>query len=87
MTVTAADGSTLIIDGSDGLYFVLVQRPDGTQFQPVDTSPLVGDVTIMISGCATTLPRSCLFDEPTVVRVIQEFQEGRLNTSTGWEPL
>ncbi|MCE9562547.1 MAG: hypothetical protein K8U57_10895 [Planctomycetes bacterium] len=87
MTITGADGSSLLIDGSDGLYFILVQQADGSQFQPLNTSPLASDVTIMIGGVSTTLPRSCLLDEPTMLRVIREFRDGRLDTSGGWEPL
>lgn len=87
MTVTAADGSSLLIDGSDGLYFILLQRPDGSQFQPFDPTQPEEFVTILCGGVTTTLPRPCLLDQSAVLRVVQQFQAGLLDTSSGWEPL
>ena len=88
ITVTAEDGSYLLMDGSEGLFFVLYQGADGFQFQPLaDPSQPDEEVTILCGGVDTTLPRAILFDEPTTVRVTKDFWHGRLDTSSGWEPL
>src|SRR4051794_19785432 len=71
VTITLQDGSFLIVDGSDGLFFTLYQAADGFQFQPLpDASQPDGDVTIICGGVKTTLPRAYSFDEQTTLRVI-----------------
>jgi hypothetical protein len=88
ITVVAEDGSFLLIDGSDGLFFVLYRNVEGFQYQPLpDPSRPDGDVTIICGGARTTLPRTLLFDEATALRVIWDFWQGQLDISTGWEPL
>lgn len=88
VTVTAEDGSYLLIDGSDGLFFVLFQGADGLQFQPLpDASQPDGEVTILCGGVLTTLPRACLLDEPTLLRAVWDYWQGQLDVTTGWEPL
>jgi hypothetical protein len=88
VTVTAEDGSWLLVEGSDGLFFALYQNANGFQFQPLpDPSQAAGEVTIICGGVSTTLPRAFLFDEPTTLRVIWAFWQGQLDVSTGWESL
>jgi hypothetical protein len=88
ITVAAEDDSFLLIDGSEGLFFVLYQDANGFQFQPLpDPSQPVGDVAIVCGGVRTTLPRAVLFDEGTLFRVAWDFWQGQLDISTGWEPL
>lgn len=81
------DGSRLIIDGSDRLYFALYELRDGSQFQPLDTTQPDEEVTIVCCGVDTALPRSCLLDEPALLRVARHFWDGNVDTSSGWEPL
>lgn len=50
VVLRADDGSLLIIDGSDGLYFVLYERPGGLQFQPIDPTQPNEEVTILCGG-------------------------------------
>ena len=88
VSITAENGSFLYALGSDGLYFALHHTADGSQYQPLPDPARSGEeVTILISGAATTLPRAFLFDEPTLLRVLWDFWQGRLDVSTGWEPL
>ena len=88
ITVTAQDGSFLLIDGSDGLFFALYERADGFQFQSL-ANPLQLDeeVTIICGGVATTLPRAYLLEEAAALRVVWDFWQGQLDTTVGWEPL
>jgi hypothetical protein len=81
------DGSRLVIDGSDGLYFALYELPDRSQFQPLDPIHEGEEVTILCGGVETPLPRSCVFDEPALLHVARQFWNGSVDTSSGWESL
>lgn len=87
LTITAGDGSWLLIDGSDGLFFPMYQRADGFQFQTLPDTTHDGDVTIICGGVLTTLPRAYLLDESATLRIAWEFWKGQLDVSTGWEAL
>ncbi|WP_162542135.1 hypothetical protein [Gemmata obscuriglobus] len=88
ISVVAMNGSSLMIDGSDCLFFVLYERADGFQFQPLpDLHQPDGGVTVVCGGVFTTLPRSYLLDEQRLLRVVEDFWFDRLDTTVGWEAL
>lgn len=88
LTIMSENGSTLWVDGSDGLFFALYSNADGFQFQPLpDPAYPECEVTVILGGVNTTLPRAFLFDEATLLRVVWDYWQGQLDVSTGWEPL
>ncbi|MDY3552653.1 hypothetical protein R5W24_001739 [Gemmata sp. JC717] len=88
ISVAAVNGSSLMIDGSGGLFIVLYERFDGFQFQPLpDPYQSNADVMVVCGGVFTTLPRSYLLDEQRLLRVVEDFWYDRLDTTVGWEAL
>ena len=81
----AADGSSLSVDGSGGLFYSMYCRADGAMFGCHDPSQLDDEVTVMCGGVWTDIPRRHVFDESTMLQVITSFLDGRLDTSMGWE--